>query len=184
APAVEVVGHANSVRAAREAVPLSNAEVLLCDLGLPDGSGVDLIRELHDNDPGLDIMAYTVVDQQATVFSALRAGAGAYVLKGATPTELTAALHELHRGGAPMSPKIARAVVRYLQQGPTAGDVLSPRERQVLMASDEGLTYKEIGERMHLSTHTVHSHIKNIYKRLHATNKREAVASARNRGIL
>ncbi|MBK7865032.1 MAG: response regulator transcription factor [Archangiaceae bacterium] len=83
-----------------------------------------------------------------------------------------------------MSPRIARAVLRELQQAPAQPDPLSPRERQLLKLVDEGLTYKQIAERLSVSPHTVHSHIKNIYDALHARSRAEALATARSRGLL
>ena len=107
------------------------------------------------------------------------------VLKGSAPRELIEALHSLNQGGAPMSPKIARAVIQEFQARPAANpEILSRREAEVLSFVEQGLSYKEIANNLHLSPHTVHSHIKKIYEKLHANSKGEALTKAKLRGIL
>ena len=123
-------------------------------------------------------------DDRDNVLSAIKAGASGYVLKGCAPRELVEALQSLHAGGSPMSPRIARAVLRELQQLPSEPDPLSPRERHVLKLVDEGLTYKQIAERLCVSPHTVHSHIKNIYDQMQVRSRSEALAQARSRGLI
>jgi DNA-binding NarL/FixJ family response regulator len=159
------------------------ADVIMVDLALGEDSGVDVIRELRGRIPAVEIMAHTMFDDRDVVFRALEAGATSYLLKGSTTTELTTALREVRAGGAPMSPKIARLVIKKLQ-ATSEPDPLTPRERQILRAIDEGLTYKEIAAKLAISAHTVHSHIKTTYERLHASGKREALAVARQRGLI
>lgn len=178
-----VVAVAASAEQARAPDFASSADLVVIDLGLGEESGVDLIRELREKVPNVEIVAHTVFDERDIVFRALEAGATSYLLKGTSTADLKRALHEVHAGGAPMSPKIARLVIRKLQEA-SAPDPLTPRERQVLRAIDEGLTYKEIAAKLSISVHTVHSHIKTIYERLHANGKREALASARRRGLI
>jgi len=182
--AIRVVALATSAAEARAAGFGAEADVLVVDLGLGEESGVDVIRELRERIPGAEIMAHTVFDDRGSVFRALEAGASSYLLKGATPERLRAAVREVREGGAPMSPKIARMVIQRLQAETDEPDPISPRERQILRAIDEGLTYKEIAGRLSISVHTVHSHIKTVYERLHARGKREALATARRRGLL
>lgn len=179
---LEIAGSAASVREAIERVDAS-MHVALVDLGLGTESGVELIASLHQRFPELDLMAHTVFDDRDVVFQALRAGATGYVLKGGTGADVAAAIRELRAGGSPMSPRIARMVIRQMQEG-SASDLLSPRARQVLRCIDEGLTYKEVAQKLAISVHTVHSHIKTIYERLQVASKREALASARAKGLL
>ena len=110
-PGLAVSGTASSVKDARASLGDSKSDILLSDLGLPDGSGVDLIREAKRAEPGLEILAYTVFDDRDTVFAALKAGASGYLLKGSTPRQLVEALTNVALGGSPMSPRIARKVV-------------------------------------------------------------------------
>lgn len=180
-----VVGEAGSGAEALAALSSRSADLVLMDLGLPDMTGQELTRQITTGDRRPLVMAHTVFDDRDNVLDAIKAGASGYVLKGSAPNELVSALLELHAGGAPMSPRIARAVLLELREGaPPTPDPLSPRERQLLKLVDEGLTYKQISDRLHVSTHTVHSHIKNIYEALHAKSRAEALATARGRGLI
>lgn len=183
---IEVAGLSGSAEEAEQALEATRTDVVLCDLGLPGISGIELIGRIKRRWPEVEVMAYTVFEDRATVFSAIKAGATSYILKGATPRELVEALTGLNAGGAPMSPKIARSVVREVQ-GAQATDeeyLLSARERDVLSAIDQGLSYKQAAAKLNISVHTVHSHIKKIYERLHASGKREALIKARRKGLL
>ncbi len=182
-PRVVVAGTATSRDGALAQTATCRADVAIVDLALGEESGIDLIAELKVQWPTTVLMAHTVFDDRDTVFRALRAGASSYVLKGASPSELVAAVHEVKNGGAPMTPKIARMVIEDLQRG-SAPDPITPRERQILKFIDEGLTYKEIAAKLSISVHTVHSHIKSVYESLHASGKREALARARSKGLL
>ena len=160
-------------------------EILLADIGLPGMSGIELIDQIKDQLPELEIMAHTVFDDRETVFSAIKAGASAYILKGSTPRELIDALHTLARGGSPMSPKIARKVIREFQdEGVDEQYVLSHREREIVKEIENGLTYKDIAAKFSISPHTVHTHIKNIYEKLHAKDRQGALVAARKKGII
>lgn len=182
---VSVVGHAGSGAEALAQLASLSPHVVLIDLGLPDMTGQELTRRVTAASQKPLVMAHTVFDDRDNVLEAIKAGASGYVLKGAAPSELVGALKELQAGGAPMSPRIARAVLLELREAPApAADPLSPRERQLLKLVDEGLTYKEISDRLHVSPHTVHSHIKNIYEALHAKSRAEALATARGRGLI
>ncbi len=161
----------------------STVDVALVDLGLGEESGAELIAALKHRLPHLNIMAHTVFDDRDQIFRALKAGAASYVLKGARRRALIDAIHELHAGGAPMSPSVARLVIQSFHLA-TSPDPITPRERQILRLIDRGLTYKEISASLSISVHTVHSHIKSMYERLQATGKCDALARARARGLL
>jgi DNA-binding NarL/FixJ family response regulator len=179
-----VATYGNSEDALKD-LPSWKIDVLLADIGLPDRSGIELIREVRRSLPDVDILAHTIFDNRDTVYAAIKAGASGYVLKGATPRELVEALHDLHQGGAPMSPRIARAVIRDLQEaGVDEQYLLSPREREILLRLEKGLTYTEVGTELCISPHTVHTHVKNIYEKLHATGRRDALLKARKKGVI
>jgi two-component system NarL family response regulator len=153
-------------------------EILLADIGLPGMSGIELM-------PDLEIMAHTVFDDRETVFSAIKAGASGYILKGSTPRDLIDALHTLAKGGSPMSPRIARKVIREFQdEGVDDQYLLSHRETEIVKEIENGLTYKDIAAKLGISPHTVHTHIKNIYEKLHAKDRPEALVAARRKGII
>lgn len=184
-PSMKLLGSAGSAEEALKALEGVNPEVMLVDLGLPGLTGIELIAALKEKKEAPLMMAHTVFDDRENVLSAIKAGASGYVLKGTAPRELVEALHALKAGGSPMSPRIARAVLRELQVRPTPEpDPLSPRERQILKLVDEGLTYKQIAERLCVSPHTVHSHIKNIYDQMQVRSRNEALAKARSKGLI
>jgi two-component system NarL family response regulator len=136
--------------------------------------------------PDLEIMAHTVFEDRENVFSAIKAGASGYILKGSSPREIVEAIHEIHKGGAPMSPKIARKVIHEFQDENIEEQqyILSQRERDILKCVEQGLTYKEISLRLNISSHTVHTHIKNIYEKLQAKDRGEALVKARKTGMI
>ncbi len=184
-PGIEVSGVYGTAEDALTGIGDSSPEVMLVDLGLPGMSGIELIDKVKKTSPQLDIMAYTVFDDKETIFSAIKAGASGYILKGSTPRELIESIFDLYKGGAPMSPKIARAVVREFQmENSTEEFSLSTREKQILGSLEKGLTYKEISGAFDISPHTVHTHIKNIYEKLQAKNRQDAFLKARKQGIL
>lgn len=179
---------AGSYRSAEEALKLfrgAKPEVMLTDIGLPGMSGVELIKKAKEAMPGLEIMAHTVFEDRENVFSAIKAGASGYLLKGSSPREIIESIHSLFKGGAPMSPKIARKIIQELQDDVASDEfLLTSREKELVKLIEEGLTYKEIGERLGISTHTVHTHIKNIYEKLQAKNRHDAIMKARKKGII
>ncbi len=182
---ISVVGAFDSAEAALRALRKALPEVMLADLGLPGMSGIDLVRRAKDRIPELEIMVYTVFEDRENVFSALKAGASGYILKGSSPREIVEAIHEVHRGGAPMSPKIARKVIHEFQDENVGEQfLLSQREIDILKRIEEGLTYREISLRLDISPHTVHTHIKNIYEKLQAKNRGEALTKAIKAGII
>jgi DNA-binding NarL/FixJ family response regulator len=164
-------------------------DILLVDMELPGLSGVELIALATERQAGLSCLAYTVSGQRDAVFSAIKAGACGYILKGGGFRELVGALQTIQDGGAPMSPGIARQVIQQFQQmaqpSQTAPqDELSAREQDVLRGLAGGQAYKQIANSLSISTHTVNTHVKHIYEKLHVRSREEAVRKARQRGWL
>lgn len=182
----QVVASFGSAEAALAADPWHNGEVLISDIDLPGISGVELIAKARELNPNLLPLAYTIYEDRDTVFAALKAGAFGYLVKGCSAEMLESSIRELVRGGAPMSPPIARRLLdRFLEDvAPEPAESLSPREVELLRLVAEGLLYKEIGEQLGISPHTVHTHIKNIYGKLHATDRSHALRRARMLGYL
>ena len=183
---ITVVGAFSSAEDALQALEKAAPEIMLADLGLPGMSGIDLIKKAKEEIPGVEIIAHTVFEDRENVFSAIKAGASGYILKGSSPREIVEAIHELHKGGAPMSPKIARKVIHEFQDENVTNEqyILSQREKDVVRCIEEGLTYKEISRKLKISSHTVHTHIKNIYEKLQAKDRGEALIKARKTGII
>ncbi len=181
-----IAGTYSSAEEALTAKPWQEGDVLISDIDLPGISGVQLIAAAKEENPALLPLAYTIYEDRDTVFAALNAGAFGYLLKGCSADYLETSIRDLVRGGAPMSPLIARKLLdRFLQDSPAApAETLSPREVELLRCVAGGLLYKEIGERLGISRHTVHTHIKNIYGKLHATGRRHALRRAKMLGYL
>jgi two-component system NarL family response regulator len=182
---LEVTGAFRSAEDAIKGMKQAAPEVLITDIGLPGMSGVELIKKAKDSLPDLEIIAHTVFEDRDRVFAAIKAGASGYMLKGSSPRELIESIHALHKGGAPMSPKIARKIIQEFQDDTTSKELLlSQREKEIVRLIEEGLTYKEIGGKLGLSIHTVHTHIKNTYEKLQAKDRLDALAKARRKGII
>ena len=184
-PDIRVLSANASAEDALEQCPWGEVDILLADIDLPGMSGIELIRRVRENIPTVLAMAFTICEDRATVFSALKAGAYGYVLKGDSPQNLLESLRELSRGGSPMSPSIARQVIREFHPSADAGEeALTAREQAVLNLVAEGRLYKEIADAFGLSLHTVHTHIKRIYGKLHAHGRTDALCKAREAGLL
>jgi two-component system NarL family response regulator len=185
-PGFGVTGAFASAEAALQALPWPPTDILLVDIDLPGLSGVDLIRKVHPQQPQLQILVHTISENRDTVFAALKAGALGYLLKGAPPRELLESLRSLHQGGAPMSPKIARKLIRELQlpQASQEPELLTQRERSVLTSIALGRSYKEMAQAFGLSAHTIHAHVKKVYEKLQAVTRADALLKARGLGVL
>jgi two-component system NarL family response regulator len=184
-PDIEVVAAFESAEEALGELRNLLPDILLADLDLPGMNGIELIRRAKRGFPDLDTLVFTISEDRDTVFAAIKAGASGYLLKGSSPRELVEALVSLRQGGAPMSPKIARKVIREFQDAAQEEDfILSHRECEIVKSIEQGLSYKEIAERFCISPHTVHSHIKNIYDKLQAKDRQTALIKARRKGII
>jgi DNA-binding NarL/FixJ family response regulator len=162
-------------------VAADRPDVVLTDIGLPGMSGIQGIVALRQRYPSLPILALTVFDTDDKVLSALCAGASGYVLKNTPPAQLLAALREVASGGAPMSPEIARRVVRLFREfrpGANATYNLTPQEHELLKLLAEGHHKKTAAEKMGISVNTVSFHLKHVYEKLQVHSKTEAVAKA------
>ncbi len=160
-------------------IPRLLPDVVLMDINLPGQSGIDCVATLKRAHPQIDFVMLTTYDDTDLIFKALRAGASGYLLKRAAPEELVGAINEVRRGGSPMSMEIARRVVSHFHQISEPAreeETLSNREQEILGLLAKGLSYKLIAERLDLSTHTVHNHLRRIYRKLHVQSGMEAVA--------
>lgn len=165
----------------------------LVDIGLPDGSGIDLISELHTSDPGLAILVISAWCTQDVILAALRAGAVGYILKERDDLEVAIALRSVLRGGAPIDPFVAKRIIEELpalslERKPDDNlhslEALTPRESQILQLVADGLGNRDIAERLTLSRYTVECHIKRIYRKLAVSSRTRAIHTARQHGLL
>ena len=153
-------------------------DVALVDINLPGISGIDVIRQMKVRLPHVQFMVLTVYDDPTRIFQALAAGATGYLLKHEDPAELISAVHDLYRGGSPMSGSVARRVVLSFHQMGDSTDAqenLTPREVEILQLLAEGYLYKEIAEKLSIGNETVRTHVRHIYDKLHVRTRTEAV---------
>ncbi|MFZ6758474.1 response regulator [Undibacterium sp. Ji50W] len=168
----------------------NRADVLLSDLGLPDISGIDVIRYCASHHPETDIMVISMFEDEQHVMASIEAGASGYLLKDALDDDIEKQILMLRAGGAPMTPLIARLVLRKFRKEQTVvadeppGGALTPREMEVLNYISRGFKYAEVARLHEVSIHTVHAHIKNIYVKLAVHSKSEAVYEASRLGLL
>jgi DNA-binding NarL/FixJ family response regulator len=177
-----LAGSCTTGEEALEKLPLLNPKVVLMDIGLGDGmNGIEVVRELKEQNPEILFMMCTIYEEDEKIFEALRAGASGYILKKTQPAKLLEGITELIQGGAPMSSQIASKVVAAFQNKSvnlstgTSLDVLSKKENAILEMLSTGLLYKEISDRLLITTETVRKHVYHIYEKLHVTNRVEAV---------
>jgi len=162
-------------------------DIALCDIELPGMSGIEGVRRMRALLPDLQILMLTVFADNDHVFEAICAGASGYLLKDTPPARLVEAIRELHEGGAPMSPEIARKVVAMFSKvvPPKREEHrLSARELEILQLLAEGHSYKTAAKALGLSLDTIRFHIRNIYEKLHVHSKSEAVVLALRKGIV
>jgi DNA-binding NarL/FixJ family response regulator len=185
-PGFRCVSQHGSAENALLEIPRIGPDVTLMDINLPGLNGVECVRRLKPLTAKTQVIMLTVYQNTENIFNALAAGATGYMLKQTPPTELLAAIRNVHEGGSPMNSHIARKIVQSFQQSaPSSPDYqnLSPRESQVLDLLAKGFLYKEIADSMKLTYATVHTHIRHIYEKLHVRSRTEAVAKhlAQNR---
>ncbi|MBC7600304.1 MAG: response regulator transcription factor [Polaromonas sp.] len=213
APDMQLAALAGSRAQGLQALRNPPADVLLVDLGLPDGSGIDVIRAAHSQWPDCAVMVNTILGDEAHVLRSIEAGASGYLLKDSTPEDMLGEIRILHQGGSPISPLIARQILTRFRGGPAmqapgatgalallqpqlpapvvlpslgAAEpaMLSSREMEVLQLITRGFTAEEIARLVQVSSHTVQTYVRRIYSKLKVRSKAEAIYEARQQGIL
>lgn len=175
------VGSFHSMESALARLGREAPDIILTDIGLPGMSGVEGTAILRERYPEVPILALTVYDNDEQIFAALCAGGTGYLLKNTPPARLLEALKEAVGGGAPMSPEVARRVVRLFREfrpPESASYRLTPQETELLKLLVEGHYVKTAARALNISTNTVSFHLKNIYLKLQVHSKSEAVAKA------
>lgn len=164
------------------------AEILLVDLRLPDGNGTSFIAEAAGWSPRPRIAVISALGDERSVVSAMEAGADGYILKDLRPSELIPLLESLLRGEAPISPAIARYLLKYFRQdeaaSPEDSPSLSAKEKEVLSLIAKGFTYADIARSLEISEHTVITHVRHIYSKLDVHSRSQAVFEAANLGLI
>ena len=154
--------------------------IILLDIGLPGMNGIELIPELKKLSPSTKILIITVHDDDENVFNAICAGASGYLLKDLSADSLVNSINEVMSGGAPMNSHIAKKVLNMFrdQNMKSGGYDLSEREKEILSLLVDGLSKKQIADKIYLSHHTVDSHIRNIYAKLEVHSRSSAISKA------
>jgi len=186
-PDMAVVGEATSGEEALALALRERPNVVLMDLNMPQGNGIDATREIIARHPEIGILVVTMFEDDDSVFAAMRAGARGYLLKGARADETVSAIRAVGIGEAIFSPSIARRLMQYFGAPPQAAPPLFPelteREREVLHLIAQGLTNAAIAERLFLSPKTVRNHVSNIFDKLQVAGRAEAIVRARDAGL-
>lgn len=159
-------------------------DVLITDLELHDISGLNVIRKVSETFGAIRILVHTIRDDRENILSAFRAGASGYLLKGASSLDIINAVKEVMRGGVPMSSGIARCVINEFKNcnGKTPDVLLTQREKEVLNGIANGFSKHTVASKLSISPHTVHAHMKKIYRKLKVRSKIEAIQKAKERG--
>lgn len=162
--------------------------VVLMDIDMPGINGIDAVKISKENFPDLPVMMQTVFDHDEKVFQSILAGATGYMLKKTPPAKLLESIREIYEGGAPMTPEIAIKVLSFFktkeEKKISNEKLLSEKEKEILSALVDGLSYKMVADKQKISYHTVNFHIRNIYKKLHVHSLSEAVAKAIRESIV
>lgn len=191
---IHEIGSAATYREADALVSQFKFQMLIVDLDLPDGFGLDLIRRTAANMPEVDIMVLANANDDPHVVSAIESGATGYVLKTEIENSLVSAIRLLAAGGSPVSPEVAKSVLRALRTytthtiekttTPIQPNPLSERETEILQLLAKGMSFNEIGDILTISPHTVTAHIKKIYRKLQVHSRGEAVYEAAQMGLI
>lgn len=168
---------------------LSNSlpQILLMDIDMPGLNGIEGVKKVKKNFPSIIVIMFTAFEDDEKIFNSLMAGASGYLLKKSPPQKIIEAILDARDGGAPMSPAIAHRVITMFtgqRKSSIENFKLSNREIEILQGLVQGLSYKQLGEKFHISTDTVRSHLKNIYEKLHVNSKAQAVAKALNEKLV
>lgn len=187
-PGMEVVGEAHTAAEAVELAAAVTPDVVLMDLNLPDGSGIDATREVIEASPGSHVLVITMSADDDAVVAAMRAGARGYVVKGAGRQDLLQAVATVASGSAVFSPAVASRLGTYFsglaaQPGREMFPQLSAREREVLDLMARGMDNRRIARALFLSDKTVRNHVSTVLTKLGASDRAEAIARARRAGL-
>jgi DNA-binding NarL/FixJ family response regulator len=202
---IEIIGTALSGEAALEEVAKSLPDVMLLDLGLPRMSGIDVTREVKARWPQVEILIFTIFDEEDKVLEAVKAGASGYLLKGTPADKIIEAIKEVRAGGTVIQPNLARRLLRHFRvepdSTPTAAEPvasaptppkaiepllkpLSDRETEILQLIAKGVSNSEAAKLLDLSKATIRTHLEHIYRKLEVTNRVEAVTEGIRKGLI
>ena len=160
----------------------STPDIILMDIEMPGVTGIDAVKLIKEAYPEITIIMQTVFEDETLIFEAIKAGASGYILKKTSPDKILEGIVDAYNGGGPMTPSIATKVLRFFQDGSQDSAKkdyeLTTREKEILALLTKGMSYKMIADKMNISYHTVNSHLRHTYEKLHVNSLGEAVAKA------
>jgi len=175
---LRLAGDYPDAETALQEIPRKPPDVVLMDINLPGINGVECVRQLKSNLPEVQVLMLTVYEDSDSLFNSLKAGASGYLLKRTVSTRLLEAIRDVHAGGSPMTPQLARRLVQFFSN-PNSGQAtvskLTAGEKEFLDQLARGYAYKEIADRMKISIDTVRHYVRNVYEKLHVHSRTEAV---------
>jgi len=200
-PELSIIGTALSGETGLEEVRRLKPDVLLLDLGLPRMSGIDVTRVVKAELPQIEILIFTIFDEEDKVLEAVKAGASGYLLKGTPADKMVEAIKEVHQGGTVIQPSLARRLLKHFRVGETPaapepasqqpeqreepeGKKLSARETEILQLIAKGVSNSEAATMLTLSKATIRTHLEHIYRKLEVTNRVEAVTEGLRKGLI
>ncbi|MHB8419282.1 MAG: response regulator [Myxococcales bacterium] len=204
-PELSILGSAMTGEAALEAIERTLPDVVLCDLGLPKMSGIEVTRNVKARHPGVEVLIFTIFDEEEKVLEAIRAGAAGYLLKGATADKIVEAIKDVRGGGTVIQPSLARRLLRHFNPdglaaprlaapapGPATSKqaqeedtpALTQREGEILELIAKGLSNTEAGHALGIAPATIRTHLEHIYAKLEVTNRVEAVTEGIRKGLI
>jgi len=158
---------------------IEKIDILIMDIGLPGISGIDALPKIKQHLPHTEIIMLTVHDDSEKVFQSLRRGASGYLLKNTPLDKIKESIEQIFAGGSPMSPNIARKIVEFFNPKQIEGQKeLSTREKEIVVALVDGLSYKLVADRLDISIDTVRQHIRSIYRKLNVNSKAEVISKS------
>lgn len=183
---LECVGTYNDCSNVIDDVKQSRPDVILMDIEMPIVNGIEGVKKIKKAFPDIVILMQTVFEDDENLFESIKAGASGYLLKKTNPEKIIEAITEVVNGGAPMTPSIASRVLKYFQNNNATSNnyALTDKERKILSLLVDGLSYKMIAVRENISFHTVNSHVRKIYEKLHVHSLGEAVSKALKENLL
>ena len=177
---MELCGSFEDTTRLLQKIEVLQPDVVLMDINIPGKNGIEAVKEIKENFPKVNVCMQTVFEDDDKIFASLCNGASGYILKNTPPEKVLQAIREVADGGSFFTPSVAKKVLQNFQQQPQQGEFiqLTDREKEILKLLVDGLSYKMIADKVNLSFHTIHTHLRNIYEKLHVNSKGEAINKA------
>lgn len=183
---IQFVGGFENCTHVEQDMEATKPEVVLMDIEMPEANGIEGVKRIKSKFPDIIVLMQTVYEDDENLFDSVKAGASGYLLKKDSPEKIISSIREALEGGAPMSPQMASRILRFFQQQPSVTNqyALTEREKNILSLLVDGLSYKMIATKENISFHTVNSHVRKIYEKLHVHSMGEAVSKALREGLV